>query len=252
MPAAERGAAREDQLLDRPREALRAVVVERAADLADQRPGAERQRVAHLGDRVGVPSVERVAEEAAGRLDGLRLLGGQAGAVGDRLREVAAAEPDQAGEVAAPVDRDDHVGDLGTDVADRLGLGVGRALVDDHRRGQQRPQDREGLEVDADRLEAGLPHGGDEALDHVAVGRDDDVPLAVARVVGEPQHRLRVDHRLVGRDRDLLGRLELDGRAALAIVLERRQLDGPHDHALVGDARGGRACRRTGPCARGA
>ena len=78
--------------------------------------------MAHLRDRVGVPAVERLAEQAAGRLDGLGLVGGQAGAVGDRLREVAAAEPDQAREVAAPVDRDDHVGDLGPDVADRQGL----------------------------------------------------------------------------------------------------------------------------------
>ena len=75
-----------------------------------------------------------------------------------------------------------------------------------------------------------------EALDHVPVGGDHDVALALAGVVREAQHRLRVDDRLVGRDRDLLGGLELDGGAALAVVVEGRELDGAHHDALVGDA----------------
>jgi hypothetical protein len=121
-------------------------------------------------------------------------------------------------------------------VADRHGRRVRGALVDDHRRRQERAQDRERLQVDARRLQAGVAHRGDQPVHHVPVGGDHDVALALSGLVGEPQHRLRVDHRLVGRDRDLLGGLELDGGAALALVLEQGQLDGADHHPLVRDA----------------
>ena len=48
--------------------------------------------------------------------------------------------------------------------------------------------------------------------------------------------RLPVEHGLVHRHRDVIGRLHLDGGGERLLVLERRQVERAHDDPLVGDA----------------
>ena len=81
---------------------------------------------------------------------------------------------------------------------------------------------------------SGLQRGGD----HVAAGGDDDhVDLRRGAVdrADAADHPV-VDHRLVERHRDLLLGREADRRVQLLRVLDRRQAQGAHDDALVGDA----------------
>ena len=84
--------------------------------------------------------------------------------------------------------------------------------------------------------QAGAAHGGDDALDHVAAGRDEQ--HALARAVGglDALHRLPVQDRLVQRHRDDVLRLEAHRGVELLAVLDDRKIDRTHGELLVGHA----------------
>jgi hypothetical protein len=77
---------------------------------------------------------------------------------------------------------------------------------------------------------------GDQPVDDLAANRDDDhagALLAGRRL--DRAERLPVDHGLVHRHRDVIRRLDLDGRGERLVVRERRQVERAHDDPLVGD-----------------
>ena len=96
---------------------------------------------------------------------------------------------------------------------------------------------RESREVDALELQAGVAGGADDAVDHLAADRDDDHALALLALrVDDPPERLEVEDRLVHRHRDVIRRLDADGRGERLRVVDRRKVERAHDDALVGDA----------------
>ncbi len=89
----------------------------------------------------------------------------------------------------------------------RLALGpVDRARLD------ERPQQRERLEVDPGELDPGLLRGGD-IRDDLLARRDDQQHAAdgLAALPGTLAEHAVVEHRLVRQDRQHLVRLEADG-----------------------------------------
>ena len=95
---------------------------------------------------------------------------------------------------------------------------------------------REGGEVDAARLEAGAGDGGQDRLDHLAPGGDDDDAQARAGSGLDEPDRLVVEDRGLQRHRQLVGCDVAHGCVDLDLVGERRDVDGAHDDLRVGDA----------------
>ena len=108
---------------------------------------------------------------------------------------------------------DNDVGDAGADIDERLGLHRAESRLGRHERAEQ----REAVEVDHARLEAGLLHGLKGAADHVARRRDEeDAEHAAAGVVGELLERVEVQDRLLHRHRDEI--LHLKGQRFAQLV----------------------------------
>ena len=76
----------------------------------------------------------------------------------------------------------------------------------------------------------------EQPLDHVAPrGDDDDArPRAVRRL--DDAERVMLEHGLLERHRDVVGRLEANRGVDLLGALERRKVERAHHDALVGDA----------------
>ena len=142
---------------------------------------------------------------------------------GDRLDALAGDPRERAGRS----ERDGEVGET-ADAGVEGGAGQLGAV--------QRADHRERREVDADRPQAGLASGVEQALDHVAPrGDDDDArPRAVRRL--DDTQRVMLEHGLLERHRDVVGSLEADRGVDLLGALERRKVEGAHHDALVGDA----------------
>jgi hypothetical protein len=100
----------------------------------------------------------------------------------------------------------------------------------------ERADHREGREVDALGAQAGGADRGDEVGDHVAPGGDEQEPLQAGLGALDDLERLVVDDRLVDRHRQLVGRVEADGRRELLGVAQVGQLQRADDDLLVGDA----------------
>ncbi len=101
-------------------------------------------------------------------------------------------------------------------------------------RAVQRADQRERGEIHALGAQAGVLHGAQHALDHLALGGDDD--HALARPVGSIEHaeRVVVQHRRGQRHRHLILGLEAHRGAELLAVGDRRQLQRAQHRALVG------------------
>ena len=95
---------------------------------------------------------------------------------------------------------------------------------------------RERRQVHADGPQSGLARRVEQPLDHVAARGDDDHAGALPLGGVDDAERVVLEHRLLKRHRDVVGRLEADGGADLLRPLERRQIERAHDDALVGDA----------------
>ena len=100
----------------------------------------------------------------------------------------------------------------------------------------ERADQREGGEVDALRAQAGAADGGEQALDHVALGGHEHDPLAGAGGRVDDAERVEVENGVAQRHRHLVLGLEAHGRGELLAVGHRRQLERAQHRALVGDA----------------
>ena len=100
----------------------------------------------------------------------------------------------------------------------------------------QRADHRERRKVDALRAKARLAGGLEQPVDHLAAGRNQHD--AGARALGglDDPERVVLEDGLVELHGNVLLRLEADRGGDLLGGLQRRQVDGPHHDAVVGDA----------------
>ncbi len=161
--------------------------------------------------------------------------------VGDRVAAVAGQNPDKP-RLTVPLD--DHGGDIGADVDDRLGhprIGlprIGPARIAGHRLG--RTDQRERSKIQLDRHQPGSADRRHEGGHHVAGGdheQDLDHSLRTLAVPGRGvifRQDVVVEVGLLDRHRDVVGHLELQGFGEL-----RRdqpvQFQLANHHAVVGD-----------------
>ena len=220
-PGQLRGATGGDDAEQRRRAGLVAVVVDRAADLVEQHRQRAVDRRARPGDQLVVALVRR-AELALQRLGGL---GRQVELRRDRVGELAATGAEHAHEArdADLVHRDR--GDAAAERHDAFGAGGSRrastppAAPVDRRRprtderelapGGERADERERDEVDRRDLQAAGLDRGDEAQHRRFLHRGEQHAACVGSPPSPgargPEDR-EVEHRVVERDRDELGR----------------------------------------------
>ncbi len=157
---------------------------------------------------------------------------------GHRLQAAA----DDAGEAAQGALGDRHVGEpADVQVQHALG-GDGRpvrrdALGGNGRRaaGVEGADQRERGEVDALGAQAGVAHGAQQPLDHLALSGDDDHALARAGGRVEDAERVEVQHGAGERHRHLVLGLGADRGGERLLVVDGRQLQRAQDRALVGE-----------------
>ena len=229
---------------------LRAVVVEREPQLVDEAGDALLQ----AGARVGDASRGRPRSPPAGRLeaDVGEPLGGVLGLrpVSAARRSAIALQADlgDAGEEAGAPAGDGEVGDVAeVAVEDRLSRagrstgGSARPFLARSGACRRTPASAR-IIPKAERStptgsQPGAAHRLEEGADHVpAGGDDDDVELRRRALLGRhAADDLVLEHRLVERHRHLLLGLKANRCLHLLRVLDRRQAQGAHDHALVAD-----------------
>src|ERR1700730_16952282 len=170
---------------------------------------------------------------AAGVLELLRLVVGDVELLLDLLGELVAAHGDVAGEGGQPAGQHVDVHHRGACVDQHHGLVAGEVVVD-----LERVLYREGVDVDAHRVQARLGHHRGVVVDHVLLGGyQEHVHLPRAAVAVGRRQDLDVDVHVLHVEGDVLLRLPLD--ALLQLLLghagHRDLLD---DHAVAGHADG--------------
>ena len=240
----------DDHALDPVRIGYRALVVlEREANLVGEAPRGLNHDLACLGDdlrlafdvldlalEADVPEpltgvFERQApplrERRRHRLEPVRENAVEEAGASGGDREVG-----QATDVAVEGSRDRSCGGPVTEVTLRSLLFDRR--IDSRQRGRvERAHDRKCREVDELGSEPGLPHRSEQLLDGLTANGDDQHADVRPSVPGETLQHAMVEHRLVERHRKLFLRLEADRGIELVLVVDRRELDHPHDDSLV-------------------